>query len=255
MTRAVMDGLAVDPDDGSSVQYKGNIFGFLTIDTPHKGSKSDWLMRFLSGASKDMVADSAFLKALNAVSVPTTDATVVSVAVGNAMGYEDGDGLFSVDEQTPGPGTVPSSTAVRCFPVVHGRGILAVDYGKYTAAQDSPEVRGWAKTRYLQAQALYQASPESPAGPPGPFRPVPLPDSRVERLGSYLLAFSAWGLALWLGVQSGVAGFRPRSAWAIAVGVFVVVGICSATWDASALSASAFALPGSYLVGWWRAGR
>ena len=156
MTRAAIAGLAVDPGSGDSIPYKHNIFGFMTIDTPHKGSSSRWQMRFLSGASKDMVSGSGFLQQLNAASAPVEMGTCCSVAVGNAMGEPRGDGLFSVDEQIPAQGTVPSSTVVRAFPVVHGAGIWGVDYSKYTAALESPEVRKWASIRYSQALREYR---------------------------------------------------------------------------------------------------
>jgi Lipase (class 2) len=253
MTRAVMEGLAVDPDDGSPVPYKNNIFGFMTIDTPHKGSSTNWLMRFLSGASKDMVSGSGFLKELNAVPASIGSGTIVSVSVGNAMGDARGDGLFSVDEQTPVTGTVPSSTIVRSFPVVHGRGIIGVDYSRYTAAQDSPQVRGWASVRYFQALRLYQVSSRGPVEPSGTVRPIGLPDSGFELVATYVIACLAWGLAFWLGHMNGRAGVRRRTAWARALTVFLLLGVGSGVWDVSAILVSSLVLPCSYLLGWWMA--
>lgn len=160
MTRAVMEGLAVDPGtashpkDGSVIPYKNNIFGFMTIDTPHKGTSTNPAFFVASNGSFDMINDSPFMKELNTVPTSIDEATFCSVVVGNAEGDAHGDALFSADEQTPKAGTVPASTEIKKFPVVHGNG--NTQKGKYTTALNSPEVKDWAIERYRQALKKYQ---------------------------------------------------------------------------------------------------
>lgn len=252
MTRAVLEGLAVDPDDGSAIPYKNNIFGFMTIDTPHKGSSTNWLMRFLSGASKDMVSGSDFLKELNAAPTSIDEATFCSVAVGNAMGEANGDGLFSADEQKPVDGTVPSSTEIRSFAVVHGRGMLGMDYSRYTAALDSPQVRDWASVRYLQALREYQEFNRSPSAAASTVLAVDHSGAVTALIAMYIVSGLAWGLAYWLGVRNGRAGVSRRAAWARALGMFLLLVIGSGVWDVSAILVSSLVLPCCYLLGWNR---
>ncbi len=167
MTRAVMEGLALDPQDGSAIPYKNNIFGFMTIDTPHKGSSSSMVdlgKQLGDDAAKDMVSGSAFLRELNAGSI--SEATFCSVAVGNAMGEAGGDDLFSVDEQEPVDGTVPSSTEIREFAVVHGHGMFGINYNRYTAATASSQVKDWAIARYREALKAYQQPNQLLGTPP-----------------------------------------------------------------------------------------
>jgi hypothetical protein len=255
MTRAVMEGLAVDLDGCSPIPYKNNIFGFMTIDTPHKGSSTDWLMRFLSGASKDMVSGSEFLNELNAVPTSIDEGTFCSVSVGNAMGDKRGDGLFSADDQNPVPGTVPSSTEIRSFSVVHGRGIQGVDYSRYTAALDSPQVRDWATKRYFQALRKYQDPNRPPAKPAGTVRVIGYPGSVAGLIATYIVTGLAWGLAYWLGLRNGRAGVSRRAAWASALGMFLLLVIGSGVWDVSAILVSSLILPCCYLLGWNRVAR
>lgn len=252
MTRAVLEGLAVDPDDGSAIPYKNNIFGFMTIDTPHKGSSTNWLMRFLSGASKDMVSGSDFLKELNAAPTSIDEATFCSVAVGNAMGEANGDGLFSADEQKPVDGTVPSSTEIKSFAVVHGRGMLGMDYSRYTAALDSPEVRDWASVRYLQALRKYQGFNRPPSTAVDTAIAVDRSGSVTELIAMYIVSGLTWGLAYWLGVRNGRAGVSRRAAWARTLGMFLLLVIGSGVWDVSAILVSSLILPCCYLLGWNR---
>lgn len=252
MTRAVMEGLAVDPDDGRAIPYKDNIFGFMTIDTPHRGSGTDWLMRYVSGASKDMVSGSNFLRELNATPTAIDESTFCSVAVGDAMGERKGDGLFSVDEQTPLAGTVPFSTEVRSFPVVHGRGMLGVDYGRYIAAQDSPQVRGWASARYQQALSQYQEFKRSPKAAARTVRGVDRSGSPSRLTAVYMAAGLTWGLVYWFGLRSGRAGVSQRTALARSLGMFLLLAVGSGIWDVTAILVSSLALPCCYLLGWKR---
>jgi hypothetical protein len=252
MTRAVLEGLAVAPDDDSPIPYKNDIFGFMTIDTPHKGSSTTWLMRFLSDASKDMVSGSNFLQDLNATPTFIDTSTFCSVAVGNAMGEAKGDGLFSVDEQTPVVGTVPTSTEVRTFPVVHGRGMLGVDYSRYTAAQDSPQVRGWARVRYLQALRQYQEFNRSPSTAAGTVRAIDRAGSLTALIAVYIVSGLTWGLAYWFGLRSGRAGVSRRAAWPRSLGMCLLLVIGSGVWDVTAILVSSLALPCCYLLGWNR---
>jgi hypothetical protein len=252
MTRAVLEGLAVDPDDGSAIPYKNNIFGFMTIDTPHRGSSTNWPMRFMSGASKDMVSGSDFLKELNAAPTSIDESTFCSVAVGNAMGEAKGDGLFSADEQKPMDGTVPSSTEVRSFAVVHGKGMQGMDYSRYTAALDSRQVRDWASMRYLQALGKYQGFNRSPSTAAGTVRAIDYSGSVTARIAMYIVSGLTWGLAYWLGVWNGRAGVSRRAAWARALGMFLLLLIGSGVWDVSAILVSSLILPCCYLLGWNR---
>ncbi|TDB38071.1 MAG: hypothetical protein D9V44_08490 [Actinobacteria bacterium] len=252
MTRAVMEGLAVDPHDGSSIPYKNNIFGFMTIDAPHKGSSTNLLMRFLSGASKDMVAGSRFLKELNAIPTSIREDTFCSVAVGDALGETKGDGLFSADEQKPMDGTVPSSTEVRSFAVVHGRGMKGMDYSKYTAALDSPQVRDWASVRYLQALEEYQKPDRSPSTGANTVPARRGSGSIAGLIAVYLVSGLVWGLAYWFGLRNGRAGVRRRAAWARAVGMFLLLVVGFGAMDAPMILVSSLALPCCYLLGWNR---
>jgi hypothetical protein len=212
-------------------------------------------MRFLSGASKDMVSGSEFLKELNTVPTSIDEATFCSVAVGNAMGDARGDGLFSADEQKPIPGTVPSSTQIRSFAVVHGGGIQGVDYSRYTAALDSPQVRGWAVVRYFKALRGYQESNPSAARPAGTVRVIGYPSSVAELIATYILTGLVCGLAYWLGLWNGRVGVGRRAAWASALGMFLLLVIGSGVWDVSAILVSSLALPCCYLLGWHRRAR
>jgi hypothetical protein len=252
MLLAVLEGLAVDPEDGSPVPYAGNVAGFMTIDTPYRGSGSDWLMRLLSGASRDMVAGSKFLRELNATPMSIDGSTQVSVAIGDAI---DGkrDGLFSVDEQTPLPGTVPTSTVVRRFDVVHGLGILGVDYGRYTAAQYSTAVRDWAAERYRQVARDYTGLSQSADGVRrGSSRARPAPDA--DAAVTYSVSGFGWLAALSAGFLCRRARVPRRIVWVGAVVGSLLMVLGSAMWDVPALLLSSVAVPGFYLVG-WRLGR
>lgn len=160
MTRAVMEGLAVDPGtaadpkDGNVISYKNNIFGFTTIDSPHKGTSTNAGFIFRSNGSFDMINDSPFMKELNASSVD--EGALCSVVVGNAEGEAHGDALFSVDEQTPIASTFPSHYNIKKFAVLHGSGMNGVDYKNYRPALGSVEVRDWVVARYKEALKKYQ---------------------------------------------------------------------------------------------------
>jgi hypothetical protein len=174
-----------------------------------------------------MVSGSDFLKELNATPTSIDESTFCSVAVGNAMGGSKGDGLFSADEQKPVDGTVPSSTEIKSFAVVHGRGMQGMDYSRYRAALDSPQVRDWASVRYLQALRKYQEPNRSPGTAAGTILAVDHSGSVTELIAMYILPGLAWGLAYWLGLRNGRAGVSRRAAWARAAGMFLLLVIGS----------------------------
>jgi len=150
-----MQGFAVDPLDYDSrddyEDRREDVYGLMTIDTPHRGVPTRLgLGGFANHAMGDMVPNSDFMKELNKPNTLISEATFFSVVVGDNVG--DGDGLFTAAEQTPITGTVPDSSQVQTFSVVHG-----YDRSKDgTPAVGSPEVQKWAKERYREALKKYQ---------------------------------------------------------------------------------------------------
>ena len=176
ITRALIQGLAQDKESNNkAVPYRGDIFGFTTIDTPHRGSSMasspGGRLKNWSEAAADMRPDSPFMTMLNNPS-SRDKLNPFSFAVGNHWGIY-GDGVLTALEQTPIDATVPSTDSAY-FDVVHGYGMgLALTNANLAWHQHSTKeipavgdsgVKSFAIAQYRKAQTEYEAQ----LSPPGP---------------------------------------------------------------------------------------